>query len=193
VALHGRGSDERDLLALAPSFDPHYLWLSPRAPLGLGDGYEWYRLLDIGQPDPATFAAAVSALAEFIADILKTYPVDPKRLFLLGFSQGGMMAYAYALRWPERVAGIIAHSSYIPAPAKVTPPAPALVGKPCLVVHGLSDPVIPAQWGREAHAYLTAVGAEAQLHEAPIGHAVSHDTLAVMRAWLLHWQVVGNS
>src|SRR5690242_17814928 len=46
MALHGRGSQEDDLIGLADYLDPRLLWLSPRAPLPQMGGYEWYRLRD---------------------------------------------------------------------------------------------------------------------------------------------------
>ena len=59
IALHGRGSHEGDLIGLADYLDPQLAWISPRAPLRLQGGYEWYRLEAIGVPEQASFAAAL--------------------------------------------------------------------------------------------------------------------------------------
>src|SRR5204862_507067 len=80
IALHGSGSDEGDLLGLAPYIDDRLLWISPRAPLDLPPGYEWYRLVGIGQPVGPTFAKAVQSLTEFIDEALAAYPVDRDRV-----------------------------------------------------------------------------------------------------------------
>lgn len=184
IALHGRGSDERDLLGLAPYFDRRLLWLSPRAPLPLDGGWEWYRLLNIGQPDAATFQRAVSVLQTFIAEATAHYPVDPQRLLLLGFSQGGMMAYTFALQWPEQVTGVIAHSSYIPLNMNLRLATAGLKAKPFLIVHGTHDPVIPVAWGREARETLAQVEAAVDYHEFPIGHQPSDETLRLMNTFV---------
>jgi phospholipase/carboxylesterase len=160
IALHGRGSDESDLIGLAPYLNEQLLWVSPRAPLTLDGGYEWYRLQAVGVPDPATFEAARVALSRFLDEVRATYPVDPRRVYLFGFSQGGMMAYTQALTRPAGLAGVIAHSSYIPLAAieaAATIDAAGLRGKPFAVLHGLHDPLIPVAWARDT---LTRFGAD---------------------------------
>ena len=187
IALHGRGSEETDLLGLAPYLDERLLWISPRAPLNLAPGYEWYRLAGIGAPVEATFAQALKTVARFVDEVLQSYPVDPARLILFGFSQGGMMAYAQALTRPALVQGIICHSSYLPLPsiqAAAAVDEAGLRGLPCLVLHGQHDPLLPVQRGREARDYLRQAGAELTYHEFPIGHTINQQSLAAMTSWL---------
>jgi len=187
MALHGRGSDEADLLGLAPYLNERLLWISPRAPLPLEGGFEWYRLPSIGVPDPATFAAALETLDRFLAEAVQAYPIDPKRLYLLGFSQGGMMAYAFTLTQPARVAGVAAHSSYIPLTAlqALRPVDEAgLRGKPFIILHGKQDPMIPLAWAQQARDTLTRLGADLAYYEFPMAHNVSDRSLAALDAWL---------
>jgi phospholipase/carboxylesterase len=184
VCLHGRGSNEEDLLGLAPYLDDRLLWISPRAPLDLMGGYEWYRLEGIGQPIQSTFDAAVATLDRFIAEVMQTYPVDPDKFFLLGFSQGSMMSYSFALTWPNRVTGVIVQSGYIPLSSGLKVDKAELKGKPFLITHGIQDPLIPVQWGREAHTYLQSVEADSVYHEFPMGHTVSEESLSVIDEWL---------
>ena len=184
IALHGRGSNEADLIGLAPYLDRRLLWISPRAPLDLMGGYEWYRLKDIGDPDQATFDAAVETLDRFVAEAAAAYPVDRQRLFLLGFSQGSMMSYSFALAQPGRVAGVIAQSGYIPLTPGLKVDTDALKGKPFILTHGTYDPIIPVQWGREARDYLTQAGADVEYHEFPMGHNVSDQSIAAIGAWV---------
>jgi phospholipase/carboxylesterase len=187
IALHGRGSDEADLLGLAPYLDERLLWISPRAPLPLEGGFEWYRLPSIGVPDPTTFAAALEALDRFLTEAVQTYPVDPRHLYLLGFSQGGMMAYAFTLSQPARVAGVMAHSSYIPLAALQAVRAvdeAGMRGKPFIVLHGRHDPMIPLAWAQQARDTLTRLGADLAYYEFPMAHNVSDRSLAALDAWL---------
>ncbi len=188
LALHGRGSDDGDLLGLAPYLDDRLLWISPRAPLELEGGFEWYRLRSLLNPDQASFDAALSTLARFIAESFEAYPIDPERFFLFGFSQGGMMAYSHTLRHPGQVAGVIAHSSYIPMPSLEAAGQPLDLagqrGRPYLLLHGTRDPMIPVGRGRQARDTLTAAGADVAYHEFPGAHHVSDRSLAAMDWWL---------
>src|SRR5215208_3571690 len=75
LALHGRGSNEEDLIGLAQHLPQGLLWISPRAPLVLGPGsYEWYRVQVIGKPDPDQVLAALETIDHFIGEILAIYP-----------------------------------------------------------------------------------------------------------------------
>src|SRR6185295_16378296 len=116
LALHGRGSNEQDLIGLASHLPEHLLWVSPRAPLLLGpNSYEWYRVKVIGKPDPDQVASALETIDHFIDELLPAYPIDPQKLFLLGFSQGSLLSMCYTLTHPSHVAGVIAQSGYIPS------------------------------------------------------------------------------
>ena len=187
IALHGRGSDEGDLLGLAPFMDPRLLWISPRAPLDLPPGYEWYRLAGIGAPVEPTFAKALEQVNQFVAEALAAYPVDRARVFLFGFSQGGMMSYAHALSRPGVARGVIIHSSYLPLPsiqAAADLDPEAVRGRPFLLLHGQHDPLIPVARGREARDWLKEAGAAVTYHEYPMGHTVSEQSIAAMNTWL---------
>jgi phospholipase/carboxylesterase len=184
ICLHGRGSHEGDLIGLAPHLDDRLLWISPRAPLDLMSGYEWYRLEAIGKPEQTTFIAALDALDRFISEAVSTYPVDPSQLFLLGFSQGSIMSCAFTLTQPARVAGVIAQSGYLPLRSGLKIDEAGLKGKPFILTHGVFDTMISIQAGQEARDGLTRLGAEVEYHEFPMGHSVTEESLAVIAAWL---------
>jgi phospholipase/carboxylesterase len=187
LALHGRGSDEADLLGLSPYLDDRLLWVGARAPLTLEGGYEWYRPPGAATPSAQHFAESLAALQRFVDELLDAYPVDPARLYLFGFSQGSFMAYALALTRPQQVAGLIAHSGALPIQTITAagPVDPAVLrGKPVLVVHGTQDRTIPLARAQEARDYLDAAGANLEYHEYPIGHNVGEASLAAMDGWL---------
>jgi phospholipase/carboxylesterase len=185
LALHGRGSNERDLIELAPHLPEGLLWICPRAPLFLGTGaYEWYRVRVIGKPDPAQVVSALESVDRFVDEILATYPVDPRRLFLLGFSQGSLLSMCYTLTHPARVAGVMAQSGYIPNSVELEIQEAALKNKPFLLTHGEHDTLIPVEWGRLSRDRLQQLGVDLEYHEFPMGHNVSVESLAVLRSWL---------
>src|SRR5919108_3464848 len=183
LALHGRGSNEEDLIGLAPHLPQGLLWISPRAPLLLGPGsHEWYRVRVIGMPEPDQVHAALETVDRFIDEILSTYPIDPQKLFLLGFSQGSLLSMCYPLEHPARVAGVIAQSGYIPNGVDLEIDEAGLKGKPFLLTHGEQDTLIPVEWGRASRDRLQELGADVEYHEFQMGHSVSIESLAVIYA-----------
>jgi len=185
LALHGRGSNEQDLIGLAPHFPAHLLWISPRAPLLLGpDSYEWYRVKVIGRPDPEQVLSALETIDHFIGEILATYPIDPQKLFLLGFSQGSLLSMCHALTHPAPIAGVIAQSGYIPSHVDLEVNEAKVKHKPFILTHGEQDTLIPVEWGRASRERLQELGVNLTYHEFQMGHNVSMESLAVIAAWL---------
>ena len=185
LALHGRGSNEEDLIGLAPHLPQGLLWISPRAPLVLGPGsYEWYRVRVVGMPEPEQLYSAMETIHHFIDEILTTYPIDPQKLFLLGFSQGSMVSMSYSLTHPGRAAGVIAQSGYIPTNLDLAVDEAGVKGKPFLLTHGVQDTMIPVEWGRASRDRLQELGVDLEYHEFQMGHNVSLESLEVIHAWL---------
>lgn len=185
LALHGRGSNEGDLMGLAPHLPNRLLWISPRAPLTLGPGsYEWYRVKVIGKPDPEQVFSAMETIDYFVDEILAAYPIDPQKLFLLGFSQGSLLAMCYALTHPARVAGVIAQSGYLPNGLEFEIDEAGVNGKPFLLTHGEHDTMIPVEWGRASRDRLQELGVDLSYQEFAMGHSVSMDSLEVISEWL---------
>jgi phospholipase/carboxylesterase len=185
LALHGRGSNEEDLIGLAPHLPRDLLWISPRAPLLLGPGsYEWYRVRVIGKPDPEQVFSAIETVDHFIDEILRTYPIDPQKLFLLGFSQGSLLSMCYTLTHPGRVAGVIAQSGYIPNGIELEIDEAGLKDKPFLLTHGQQDTLLPVEWARASRDRLQNLGVDLEYHEFQMGHHVSMESLEVIHAWL---------
>lgn len=185
LALHGRGSNEQDLIGLAPHLPEGLLWISPRAPLLLGPGsYEWYRVRVIGRPDPEQVLATLETIDHFIDEILATYAVDPQRLFLLGFSQGSLLSMCYTLTHPARLAGVMAQSGYLPNNVVLDIDEAGLRGKPFILTHGEQDTMLPVEWGRNSRDRLQELGVDLEYHEFPMGHNVSLESLAVIYKWM---------
>ena len=185
LALHGRGSNEQDLIELAPHLPEGLLWISPRAPLVLGpDSYEWFRVRVIGRPEPEQVMAALETIDHFIDEILSTYPVDPQKLFLLGFSQGSLLSMCYGLSHPSRIAGVIAQSGYIPNSMDFEINEAQLKAKPFLLTHGAQDTLIPVDWARASRDRLQKLEVDLAYHEFQIGHSVSLESLSVISTWL---------
>jgi len=185
LALHGRGSNEQDLIELAPHLPDDLLWISPRAPLILGpDSYEWYRVRVIGRPDPEQVLSALETIDHFIDEILSTYPIDPQKLFLLGFSQGSLLSMCYTLSHSSRIAGVMAQSGYIPSGLDLEIHEATVKDKPFILTHGEQDTLIPIDWARASRDQLQKLGVDLDYHEFQMGHHVSMESLAIISTWL---------
>jgi phospholipase/carboxylesterase len=187
ILLHGRGTNEDDLLGLADFLDPRFFIVSARAPYRFEEGhdsYTWFGLQEIGKPDPQQFSEAHYRLTQFIEDVKTGYPVDPGRVFLLGFSMGSIMSFAVALTQPNFVRGIVAHSGYIPESASLQFAWTQLSSLSVFIAHGLYDPVIPIQKARRTQELLSKTGADLTYREYPIQHTISEESLADLSQWL---------
>jgi len=190
VALHGRGTDEYDLLPLIESLQlPNALVVAPRAPLlfslgGFTRGFAWYEFGEEGIPDPATFRASLDVLRGFLGEITTTYPVDRERLVLLGFSQGTVMAYAAGLLDPGAIRGIAALSGYVRHRSELPLKLHDLNGLSVFISHGAWDDIIPVEFGRESAQLLKRAGADVLYREYLMGHEVREETLRDLSAWI---------
>jgi phospholipase/carboxylesterase len=190
VLLHGIGADENDLFPLARRLDPRLTVVSLRAPHDYHGGHAWFdiQFLPGGEIVPNR-AQAREALADLVA-WLESAPVRlgtaPRRTFLLGFSQGAMMALATLATVPEELAGVAALSGRLPEAvfdaSRGMPEAAARV--PVLLAHGALDDVIPVASGRAPHARLRPVVSDLSYREFPIGHGVSDEEVAWLARWL---------
>jgi len=185
LALHGRGSNESDLIGLAPYLPQKFLWISPRGTFTLGpDSFEWFQITQIGKPDPTRLANALNTLDVFMDEIIENYPVDKNKLYLLGFSQGSIMSMSYTLTKPQRVAGVIAQSGYIPHESGLQIDEAGIKNKPFILTHGIQDPMLPVDWARRSRDTLQKLETNLEYHEFNMGHQVSEESLAVINSWL---------
>ncbi len=191
VALHGWGASAHDLIGLAPFFHgggacvicPQGRVRVPIAP-GL-DGYGWFPLSQGGPPDPVEIVRARDELSAFIDAAAEHYPVDRRKLALLGFSQGGVMAYDLALRDPSRFAGLAALSSWLPEPlAAQIERQDAHTGFPVMVIHGTEDPMIPVQRAQESRSALQALDVALSYREYEMAHEIRPEALRDIVEWL---------
>jgi len=185
ILLHGRGANEEDLLGLVPYLSPRLLCIAARAPLRFANGgYTWYDLREIGSPNSEQFLQSYELLVQFLDDVQKQYPVDPRQIFLFGFSMGTVMSYSLALTKPEKIKGVIAHSGYVPEDTSLQLRWGSLAHTSFFVAHGIYDPVIPIEFGRKANELLTKSGAALTYREYPIQHQISDDSLHDLTGWL---------
>jgi phospholipase/carboxylesterase len=195
IALHGYGANGQDLLGLSPYLaGGHLLMICPQAPLLIEPGFpgfSWYPFSGpAGQADETAIEDAITLVCEFIDFALDAYPVQHDRVALLGFSQGGGMAYRVGFRYPQRFVGLAALSTRLPEDVFADgPPQPSVLNLPLLIQHGASDPTVAIDGGRSSRERLEALGLQPDYREYPMGHEVSGSSAQELSTWLK--QVLG--
>ncbi len=189
ILLHGYGANEDDLFSLAPFVDERFFIVCVRAPIRIGMGsYAWFRLGFTPEGiliDPNEVETARQVLRQFVDEAVAAYHVDPKAVFLLGFSQGAMMSLDLALREPSLVSGIAALSGRImPSSNERFATADELIGLPIFMAHGTSDPVLPIGHGREARDRLRELPVSLTYREYEMGHEICELELRDLTEWL---------
>lgn len=191
LTLHGRGANAFDLLGLAPYLcDGRIMMICPQGPIEtpIGPdavGYAWYPMSMGGAPDIEAMLSSQQELQVFLDDCLKSYPIDAKRLVVLGFSQGGVMAYSLALSNPERFAALAVLSSWLPEELlprlNVTNAVQSLA---TLLQHGTEDQMIEVDRARESVEMLRQLGVPLTYREYEMGHEIRPRSLAEISTWL---------
>jgi phospholipase/carboxylesterase len=189
VLHHGRGTDELDLLPLADAFDPERRLhvASVRAPLTLpgSPGFHWYVVPQVGYPDPQTFHASYSALAEVHDELWQRTELGPDRTVLGGFSMGTVMSYSLGLGGDRPApAGILAFSGFIPTVEGWEPSFADRTGTRVLIAHGRNDPVIGVEFARRARELLERGGLGIDYRESEATHAIDPADVPRAASWL---------
>ena len=200
IWMHGLGADGNDFVPIVNELDltdgatirfvfPH----APHMPVSINNGYvmrAWYDVTfgDLeGKSRRAdekglrASQAAVNLLIE--REIERGIPAA--RIVLAGFSQGGAMTLMTGLRYPEKLAGMIVLSSYLPLPETAAAEAtPVNRDTPIFMAHGTQDPVVPHQMGAESRTKLVELGHTVEWHDYPMPHSVCMEEVHDIAAWL---------
>jgi phospholipase/carboxylesterase len=195
VWMHGLGADGHDFAPIVPELrlPVPVRFVFPHAPMravtiNFGTVMRaWYDVRGIGgeRREDADGVRASQAQIEALIARERARGIEPSRLVLAGFSQGGAMALYTGLRHAERLAGILALSCALPlADTLAAEAAPANRDVPILMAHGTHDDMIPLARARGAHDGLARLGFRIEWREYPMPHAVCAEEIADISAWL---------
>jgi phospholipase/carboxylesterase len=175
VALHGLGDRPERFARVFETFSTPARFLLPAAPHPYSDGYSWFTA---SRTDEAAFAEDLAAQADALAERLVGRPV------ITGFSQGGMLAFAVAVRHPDRISAAYPVGGTLPA--ALIPDHPRLGGGPRIVaLHGEDDERVDYAGTVAAVAALSAAGFSATLRGYPgVGHTISEEMRADLNGLL---------
>ncbi|NIR29738.1 MAG: alpha/beta fold hydrolase [Gammaproteobacteria bacterium] len=195
--LHGLGADGHDFEPIVPELGanatrglrfvfPH----APYRPVTINNGYvmrAWYDVLDMEltrRSDEAGIRSSADLLRRYIAaETEKGMPSE--RIVLAGFSQGGAIALHTGLRHEQRLAGILALSTYLPLPEVVAREAHETnADVPIFMAHGTADPVVGIAHAERSRDLLAARGYRVEWHSYPMMHAVCAEEIRDIARWL---------
>jgi len=195
IWLHGLGADGNDFAPIVPELElpkaairfvfPH----APVQPVTINGGMRmraWYDITDgaIRREDERGVRAS-QALIEALIGRERKRGTKAERVVLAGFSQGGAIALQTGLRHPERIAGIMALSTYVPLAEKLSVEASAANrGVPIFMAHGSYDPIIPLVRAEQSRELLQSLGYPVEWREYGMPHSVCPEELAHIGAWL---------
>jgi phospholipase/carboxylesterase len=195
IWLHGLGADGNDFAAIVPELRlpkaairfvfPH----APVRPVTINGGMRmraWYDITDgANRREDERGVRASQVLIEALIGREKERGTKAGRLVLAGFSQGGAIALHTGLRHPERIAGIMALSTYVPVGEKLSAEAStANRDVPIFMGHGSDDPIIPLARAEQSRNLLKSLGYPAEWHKYAMPHSVCPDELADIGTWL---------
>jgi len=203
IWLHGLGADRYDFEPVAKMLQQQLLATrfvlpqAPTRPVTINGGWSmpsWYDILAmsparaIDKEQMETSAQTVIALIEAQRDS----GIDPARIVLAGFSQGGAVVYHTAfLRWQGPLGGLLALSTYAPTFPEELQMDASRRQLPVLCLHGSQDDVVPPFMGRAAHDALKAQGVPVTWREYPMGHEVITEEIQDIGTWLKQVLKVG--
>jgi phospholipase/carboxylesterase len=197
IWLHGLGADGYDFVPIVQELRlpatmavrfifPH---AAPR-PVTINNGFvmrAWYDITSLG-PDRKEDDVGIRESATVVNQYVQQQSargVESQRIVIAGFSQGGAIALQAGLRYPERIAGIMALSTYLPLRDAVAAEATqANRDVPILMCHGLRDDVVPAALGKASRDVLTSLGYQVEWQSYPMEHRVCMEEVLDISKWL---------
>ncbi|HHW76576.1 MAG TPA: alpha/beta fold hydrolase [Xanthomonadaceae bacterium] len=197
IWMHGLGADAHDFEPIVPELrlasESSIRFVFPNAPIRpvtVNGGMRmraWYDVLSIDLPRQED-TDGVYASERAICDLLEREQqrgVPAERIVLAGFSQGGAMALHTALRYPDRLAGILALSCYIPLVSRLNGERrPANQQTPIFMAHGDYDAVIPMRYGQQSAELLENLGYRVEWQDYSMGHEVCWEEIRDIAKWL---------
>ena len=190
IWLHGLGADGHDFEPIVPELRlkkpvrfifPH----APIRPVTINQGMRmraWYDILQLGGGPEDD--AGLRASQKITEELIREQRMPASKIILAGFSQGGAIALQTALRFPERLAGVVALSTYLPLSATVAAErSDANRDTPIFMAHGQYDDLIPMSRARTSREQLEKLGYKIEWHDYPMPHSVCAPEIADISAF----------
>ncbi len=198
IWLHGLGADGHDFAPIVPELrlpkNSAVRFIFPHAdhmPVTINGGYRmpaWYDILSLDGSNRKIDEAGILATRHRIRALItreNARGIPSNRIVLAGFSQGGAMAYTVGLTQPERLAGIMPLSAYMPAPDLIQSEF-SINNRdtPIFAGHGLQDDIVLLPMGLDAKNRAEQLGCKIEWHTYPMAHSVCLEEIRDIGQWL---------
>lgn len=189
ILLHGVGANEANLIDVAQRQDPRLLVILARGPLAFGPAqFGWFNV-NFASGGPVINAQQAeqsrAALVQFIEGLPAAYGVDPQRIWIAGFSQGGIISASVALTRPDRVAGFgILSGRILPEIAPITAANEQTRKLAGFISHGVEDGKLTVEFARSARRLLTEKEVQLTYREYDAVHELNAAMQNDFGAWL---------
>ena len=189
ILLHGYGSNEQDLFSFSEELPDELIIISARAPYTMGNGsFAWYEINFDNNNDKFSdleqARKSIGKIAQFIKEIKQKYSSELSKTFLLGFSQGAILSYAFSFLHPNKVNHVIALSGYINEELIQNNSKDLDIKTSYYISHGLVDQMIPIDLARKSKIILNNLKLENSYNEYPIGHGVAPQNFYSFKNWV---------
>ncbi len=177
LLLHGHLGNEKVMWTLARPIPNTVLMIAPRAPMKMGvDQYSWH---EISQKWPSIekYQSLVDDLLAGVKALFDKEGLSVSQFDLMGFSQGGVMAYAFAMLHPELIRKVASIASFIPQSWMKQYDQATFDTQEVFIAHGTRDEIVPLSKARQAVDWLRDKNAHVTFCEADTGHKISADCL----------------
>jgi phospholipase/carboxylesterase len=182
--LHGMGSNEKDLPQLVQDFkDSHHIF-SLRGPIEFKPGYAFFTIEEAGKPIRTVFDEVLNYIQSFIHEAIVEFELEEEQIYVLGFSQGAVLAQSLALTMGNKIRGVVALSGYTPDFVKNDYLKQAVDHLNVFISHGEYDYIIPPHWGKESKEYFESLGAKVTFKSYNDGHGVTPENHQDLVAFL---------
>ena len=194
IALHGVSVSDEEIDAAVAGVrtyisSPSITWSFPKADrrsVGILEGGQaraWYdvRSYDRTRMDEGGIEAAARQVEKIVRKV-RRHATNPRRVVLMGFSQGGALALHAGLKTRGMVDGIVALATAVPFPDQIESAQSG--APPVFLGHGFLDRKVPFSMGRETYRILRSKGYEAEWHSYPYAHTSGPRQLRNVKAWL---------
>jgi len=197
VWLHGLGADGNDFVPLVRELDltglPGIRFVFPHAntmPVTINGGYvmrSWYDIVatDLTRREDEGGLRASQLQVEALIAREKARGIPASRIILAGFSQGCAMTLQTGLRHPEKLAGMLCLSGYLPLSSVASAErSEASLGTPIFMAHGVQDPVVPFARAEESRKVVEALGYQVEWHAYPMQHTLCLEEVQDISKWI---------
>lgn len=198
IWLHGLGADGHDFESIVPSlqleYQNHVHFIFPNAPIqpvtinSKMKMRAWYDIFSVSMENHTVDMDGIYRSAELISQVIQaeiSQGIPAKNIILAGFSQGGVLALHVGLRFPQKLAGVIALSAYLPTLAALETEG-THAGKitPVLMAHGILDPIVAIEAGKTVFDHLSNTGYNIEWHDYLMEHSVCPEEISQLSAFM---------